>query len=50
MLLVIAAAAEASVASASTYQGQRVQKFIYKGLGPVTKKDQGVAWPVKKGL
>ena len=24
---------------------QRLQKFTYKGLGPVTKKDQGVLWP-----
>jgi hypothetical protein len=22
-----------------------VQKFVYKGLAPVTKKDQGVVWP-----
>jgi hypothetical protein len=28
-----------------TYRGQRVQKFVYKGLGPVTKDDQGVLWP-----
>src|SRR6266853_993273 len=24
---------------------QRVQKFVYKGMAPVTKKDQGVLWP-----
>jgi DNA-binding beta-propeller fold protein YncE len=30
-----------------TYRGQRVQKFVYKGLSPVTKKDQGVVWPKK---
>jgi hypothetical protein len=24
-----------------------VQKFIYKGIAPVTKKDQGVLWPKK---
>ena len=30
-----------------TYRGQRVQKFVYKGLGPVTKEDQGVVWPKK---
>jgi DNA-binding beta-propeller fold protein YncE len=30
-----------------TYRGQRVQKFVYKGLAPVTKKDQGVLWPKK---
>ena len=26
-------------------RGQRVQKFVYKGLARVTKKDQGVVWP-----
>jgi len=31
-----------------TYRGQRVQKFVYKGLGPVTKEDQGVLWPTTK--
>jgi DNA-binding beta-propeller fold protein YncE len=30
-----------------TYRGQRLQKFIYKGMAPVTKKDQGVLWPKK---
>jgi hypothetical protein len=24
-----------------------LQKFVYKGLAPVTKKDQGVVWPKK---
>jgi DNA-binding beta-propeller fold protein YncE len=28
-----------------TYRGQRVQKFVYRGLAPVTKTDQGVVWP-----
>ncbi|MBI4553936.1 MAG: hypothetical protein HY710_16840, partial [Candidatus Latescibacteria bacterium] len=28
-----------------TYEGKRVQKFVYKGLGPVTQKNQGVVWP-----
>jgi DNA-binding beta-propeller fold protein YncE len=28
-----------------TYTGARVQRFIYKGLGPVTKAEQGVPWP-----
>jgi len=30
-----------------TYRGQRVQKFTYKGLAPVTKKDQVVVWPAR---
>jgi DNA-binding beta-propeller fold protein YncE len=28
-----------------TYRGQRVQKFRYKGVAAVTRKDQGVVWP-----
>ena len=28
-----------------TYEGKRLQKFVYKGLGPVSKQDQGVVWP-----
>ena len=28
-----------------TYEGKRVQKFVYKGLGPVTTMNQGVVWP-----
>jgi hypothetical protein len=31
-----------------TYRGQRLQKFVYKGFGPVTKADQGVLWPAQK--
>lgn len=32
-----------------TYRGQRVQRFVYKGLAPVLKKDQGVVWPKRAG-
>jgi hypothetical protein len=28
-----------------TYRGQRLQKFLYKGLAPVTRRDQGPPWP-----
>ncbi len=28
-----------------TYEGRRIQKFVYKGLAPLTKLDQGVVWP-----
>ncbi len=28
-----------------TYTGARVQRFLFKGVGPVTKKEQGVPWP-----
>ena len=35
--------------TAETYTGARVQRFIYKGIGPVTKAEQGVVRP-KAGL
>ena len=28
-----------------TYTGARVQRFLFKGVGPVTKAEQGVVWP-----
>ncbi len=31
--------------TAETYTGARVQRFIYKGIGPVTTASRGVAWP-----
>ena len=30
---------------ASETYGARIQKFVYKGVGPVKQKDQGVLWP-----
>ena len=30
-----------------TYTGARVQRFVFKGVGPVTRADQGVPWPRK---
>jgi DNA-binding beta-propeller fold protein YncE len=30
-----------------TYEGKRVQRFMYKGLAPVTKENQGVVWPTR---
>jgi DNA-binding beta-propeller fold protein YncE len=36
-----------NVYTTETYRGQRVQRFVYKGLAPVTTKDQGVLWPKK---
>lgn len=30
-----------------TYSGARVQRFLYKGVAPVTKANQGVPWPRK---
>jgi NHL repeat-containing protein len=41
----IATDSKGNIYTTETYRGQRVQKFAYKGLAPVTKKDQGVVWP-----
>jgi DNA-binding beta-propeller fold protein YncE len=41
----IATDSKGNLFTTETYRGQRVQKFHYKGLAPVTKKDQGVVWP-----
>jgi DNA-binding beta-propeller fold protein YncE len=41
----IATDSKGNIFTTETYRGQRVQKFVYKGLGPVTKPDQGVLWP-----
>ena len=44
----IAADSKGNLFTTETYRGQRVQKFVYKGMAPVTKKDQGVVWPISK--
>jgi hypothetical protein len=31
-----------------TYNGARVQRFLFKGVRPVTKADQGVPWPTTR--
>jgi DNA-binding beta-propeller fold protein YncE len=43
----IATDSKGNIYVTETYRGQRVQKFIYRGMAPVTKKDQGVLWPKK---
>ncbi len=41
----IATDSKGNIYTTETYRGQRLQKFVYKGLGPITAKDQGVIWP-----
>ncbi len=41
----IATDSEGNIYTTETYEGKRLQKFVYKGLGPVTETDQGVLWP-----
>jgi len=44
----IAVDSKGNLYTTETYQGRRVQKFVYKGLAPVTKKEQGTVWPTTR--
>ena len=41
----IASDSKGNLYTTETYRGQRVQRFMYKGLAAVAKKDQGTVWP-----
>jgi hypothetical protein len=36
---------KATLYTTETYEGKRLQKFVYKGLAPVTASQQGTPWP-----
>jgi DNA-binding beta-propeller fold protein YncE len=44
----IATDSKGNVYTTETYEGKRVQRFVFKGVGNVTKADQGVLWPSGK--
>jgi hypothetical protein len=41
----IATDSKGNIFTTETFRGQRVQKFLFKGVEPVTTLDQGVVWP-----
>ena len=41
----IATDSKGNIYTTETYEGKRIQKFVYKGTGPVGEKSQGVLWP-----
>ncbi len=41
----IATDSQGNIYTTETYEGKRVEKFVYKGIGPVREKDQGAVWP-----
>jgi DNA-binding beta-propeller fold protein YncE len=45
----IAVDSKGNIYTTETYSGQRLQKFVYKGLAAVTKPDQGTVWPTRTG-
>jgi DNA-binding beta-propeller fold protein YncE len=40
----IAIDSKGNLYTTETYEGKRVQRFVYKGMGPVSRS-QGVVWP-----
>ena len=43
----IATDSKGNIFTTETYEGRRLQKFVYKGMGSVNTKAQGVVWPKK---
>ena len=41
----IATDSKGNLYTVETYQGRRLQRFLYKGLAPVHARQQGVPWP-----
>lgn len=41
----IATDSKGNIFTTETYEGKRVQRFVYKGVRPVTRRDQGTPWP-----
>ena len=42
----IAIDSKGNLYTTETWEGKRLQKFVYKGMAPVTKQNQGTVWPV----
>ncbi len=43
----IAVDSKGNIYTTETWEGKRVQKFVFKGIGKVRAGDQGVVWPKK---
>ena len=43
----IAIDSKGNLYTTETYEGKRLQRFIFKGMAPVTKMNQGAPWPTK---
>jgi hypothetical protein len=41
----IATDSKGNVYTTETWEGKRLQKFVYKGIGNVMAANQGVLWP-----
>jgi DNA-binding beta-propeller fold protein YncE len=43
----IAIDSKGNLYTTETYEGKRLQRFLYKGMASVTKENQGVVWPTR---
>jgi DNA-binding beta-propeller fold protein YncE len=43
----IATDSAGNIYTTETYEGKRIQKFVYQGLAPVTASAQGAPWPLQ---
>jgi DNA-binding beta-propeller fold protein YncE len=41
----VATDSKGNLYTTETYEGKRIQKFVFKGVGPVRAPNQGVIWP-----
>jgi hypothetical protein len=41
----IATDSQGNVYTTETYEGKRLQKFVYRGLAPIPREPQGAVWP-----
>ena len=41
----IATDSKGNIYTTETWEGKRLQRFVFKGMAPVGKKNQGVVWP-----
>jgi sugar lactone lactonase YvrE len=44
----IATDSKGNIYTTETYEGKRLQKFVYKGVAPVTTPNRGAPWPTKR--
>jgi len=41
----IATDSQGNVYTTETYEGKRLQKFVFRGLAPIPRESQGALWP-----
>jgi hypothetical protein len=44
----IASDSQGNLYTTETYEGKRLQRFVYKGMAPVTTQNQGTVWPAAR--